>query len=199
MAPIPQKQKKKLQQPQQVTVSTDNVIDDYGRTLTTLHRKQKQLDQEQTEKTIVASQHATRSDADENNKKFIFRDVFPYRKYKLIFNTGQWLNLADASATVGYTLDGEFYQLFVIVERPEHREVEVDLTNVPDIDTVEVRLVGAPENIRGYLEDCVSSGDIQIQINDIINRIEALEEAVGIPYSGTDTLDTRVTDLENNA
>jgi len=194
MIPVPKKKKSNAQT--RTIVSADNVYDSSGNSLSYRLSQQNRTNRIQSKNTDIARQHATRSDADDNGQKFIFRDVFPYRKYNLIFNTGQWLNLADASATVGYTLDGEFYMLFVITERPEHREVEVDLSSVPDIDTVEVRLVGAPENIRGYLEDNVSAGDLQGQLDDLIERIGALEEAVGIPYTGTDTLDERVTALE---
>lgn len=196
MIPVSKKQKKPNRH-SRVVVSADNVFDSNGNSLSYRLSQQNRINRIQSKNTTIARQHATRSDADDNGQKFIFRDVFPYRKYNLVFNTGQWLNLAGASATLGYTLEGEFYELMVITSRPEHRQVEVNLTNVPDVDTVEVRLVGAPENIRGYLEDSMSAGDLQSQINDIMQRLEALDEAVGIPYTGTDTLDDRVTALEN--
>lgn len=190
MTPIPPKQRKKPHKSQPTIVSADNVFDGFGYSMSDRLAQQKRTNRTQAEKTTVSLQHSARSDADDNGKKFIFRDVFPYRKYKLTFNTGQWLNLADASATVGYTLDGDFYQLLVITSRPEHRQVDVDLSSVPDIDTLEVRLVGAPEGIRGYLEDGTDLGALDDTIAEIQEAIEQIQEAI-------EDLDERVTALED--
>lgn len=212
MAPIPQKQKMNLQQPQQVTVSTDNVIDDYGRTLTTLHRKQKRLDQQQTEKTIIARQHASQGDDEVVSGKIIYRDIFPGRKYLLTFNSTSWLG-SGASLQVGWTRPNEYHDVITPATEPiPDNQVEIDLTD-PEVDytgveSIEVRLYGAPEGVKGYLIDCTDTKSLLDAVTDLIEnviggdngleaRIAALEEAVGIPYTGTDTLDNRVTDLES--
>lgn len=213
MAPVPTVRKKKTRQAGPLTVSTDNVVDNYGRTLTTLQRKQRRIDEEQTENTTVARQHAKLGEpSKQGTSKIIFRDIIPYRKYVLLFNDTSWLN-SGTSLQVGWTRPNEYHDLISPPQQeplPDNKfefsldEEGVDYTGM---ESLEIRLYGAPEGVTAYLDDDTESKSLLEQLTDLIEniiggddgleaRIAALEEAVGIPYTGTDTLDERVTDLE---
>lgn len=213
MAPIPPIQRKQQQRRTSTTITTDDVIDQYGRTLTTLHRKQRRLDREQDDNTTIAREHAKLSEGSkQGNSKIIFRDVIPGRGYTLIFNDTSWLN-SGTSLQVGWTRPNEYHDLISPPQQeplPDNKfefsldDPEVDYTGM---QTIELRLYGAPEGVTAYLEDDTNSASLLEQLTDLIEniiggddgleaRIAALEEAVGIPYTGTDTLDERVTALE---
>ena len=200
MAPIPQVTKKKLTRAQPQTVSTDNVVDDLGRTLTHLNRKQKSLDKKQSDNITINRQHAQQYESDLQKGKLIYRDVFPGRKYKLTLSDTTWIG-GDNVVTIGYTVGNTFTQ---ISYDQEDNVFSFEIPSVAAVDTLEIRLIGATDTVRSYLEDSTSASGILNKIaqilDDIIglgNRIDAIETAVGIPYTGTDSLDDRVTALEN--
>lgn len=204
MAPIPQKQKPHRNNTTPVGVSTNQVYDYYGRSLDALMRKQKRTDRRQRDDITINRQHAQQYESDTEQNKLIYRDVFPGRKYKLTLNDTTWMG-GDNVVTIGYTVDDTFTQILSTATAPEDNIFNIDLPNVPAIDTLEVRLIGAGGTIRGYLEDNSSATSLWAKIADILtdigsikDRLDELEGAVGIPYSGSDSLDERVTDLENN-
>lgn len=205
MAPIPPKYKKQARKQGPTTVSTDNVIDQYGRTLTTLQRKQKRLDREQDENTEVARQHAKLGEqSKQGNSKIIFRDIIPYRNYTLTFNDTSWLN-SGTSLQVGWTRPNEYHDLISPPQQeplPDNQfsfaldNEEVDYSG---LETLELRLYGAPEGITAYLEDETESSTLLDVIEELIeaitgeggyeDRIEELERQVA-------DLEERVTALE---
>ena len=200
MAPIPTIQKNRPQQPRQVVVSTDDVYDELGRSLTSLQRKQRRTDNTQTDNITVNRQHAQQYESKASDNKLVYRDVFPGRKYKLTLSDITWITGSN-TVTIGWTVGDTFTSINYDQDGTVFR---FELGNEPSIDTVEVRLVGASSTVRGYLEDCTSASGILNKIAQILediiglgNRIDAIETAVGIPYTGTDSLDDRVTALEN--
>lgn len=200
MAPIPTIQKNRPQQPRQVVVSTDDVYDELGRSLTSLQRKQRRTDNTQTDNITVNRQHAQQYESKTSDNKLVYRDVFPGRKYKLTLSDITWITGSN-TVTIGWTVGDTFTS---INYDQDGNVFSFELGNEPAIDTVEVRLVGASSTVRGYLEDCTSASGILNKIAQILediiglgNRIDAIETAVGIPYTGTDSLDDRVTALEN--
>lgn len=209
MAPIPTVQKKKMQpQPQQSGVSASNVFDDSGRSLDTLLRRQKRTNQQHSERIDVSRQHAKLGEKSEaGNSKIIFRDIIPYRKYILTFNDTSWLN-SNTSLQVGWTRPNEYHDLISPPQQeplPDNKfefsldEEEVDYTGM---ETLELRLYGAPEGVTAYLEDDTESSSLLEQLTELIEaitgdggyeeRIEELEEKVA-------DLEERVAALEQRA
>ena len=205
MAPIPTKQKKKQTiAAMDERVSTANVYDYYGRSLDRLMRKQKNVDRKQSDNITINRQHASQYESDIEINKLVYRDVFPGKKYKLTLSDTTWMG-GDNVVRIGYTVDDTFTQISVTASAPEDNVFNIELPSVAAIDTLEIRLEGAEDTVRGYLEDNTSSTSLWAKIADILtdigaikDRLDTLEAAVGIPYTGTDTLDDRVTDLENN-
>ena len=211
MEPIPHVTKKRPAVVQQKVVSTDNVVDSFGRTLTYLQRKQQRTDRDQQNDITINRQHASQYESDIERNKLIYRDVFPGKKYKLTLSDTTWMGGSNV-VTIGYTVGDTFTQISSTATAPEDNIFNIGLPSVSAIDTLEVRLIGAEDTVRGYLEDNTSStslwakiADILVDIGDIKDRLDTLESAVsalntavGIPYTGTDSLDDRVTDLENN-
>ena len=189
MAPIPPKITQKPKRAQTQTVSTDNVIDDLGRTLTFLHGRQRTLDRRQDKDTTIARQHAAQSDTD-SKLRLIFRDVFPGQKYKLMLNKYSWIGGSD-NVTIGYTVGSDFTTLFVISEPPESGVVEISLEDVEEIDTLEAHLAGAPDGVRGYLEDTTEVGSIKKAIIEILEKIRDL-------ISGQETINQKISDIQGD-
>lgn len=203
MAPIPTIQKNRPQQPRQVAVSTDDVYDELGRSLTSLQRKQRRTDNTQTDNITVNRQHAQQYESKTSDNKLVYRDVFPGRKYKLTLSDTTWMG-GDNVVTIGYTVSNTFTQISSTATAPEDNVFDIEIPTVAAVDTLEIRLIGATDTVRSYLEDSTSASGILNKIAQILediiglgNRIDAIETAVGIPYTGTDSLDDRVTALEN--
>ena len=210
MAPIPTKTKKKPLQTVPQDVSASKVYDGLGRSLDSLLRKQTRTNKDQEQKSIINRQHASQYESDLQKDKLIYRDVFPGRKYKLTLSDTTWMGGSNV-VTVGYTVGNTFTVIYSTAEAPEDNVFEIEIPVVSAIDTLEIRLVGAASTVRSYLEDNTSTESTWGIINRIINelsniatginglksRIEALENAVGIPYTGTDSLADRVEALED--
>lgn len=210
MPPIPIKPKNAPKKQVQRDVQASNVYDNLGRSLDSLLRSQTRTNRDQEQQSIINRQHAAQYESDISSNKLIYRDVFPGRKYKLTLSDTTWMGGTDV-VTVGYTVGNTFTQIFSTAEVPEGNVFEIEIPVVSAVDTLEIRLTGASRTVRGYLEDSTSTestwgiinrivdelSEIVTGINGLKNRIEALENAVGIPYAGTNTLDERVTALEN--
>jgi chaperonin cofactor prefoldin len=185
MAPIPPKPKKQTRQAGPVYVSTDNVIDDLGRNLTSLNQRQSRINKDQEKNTTIARQHASQYESDMQNSKLVYRDVFPARKYVLTLSDTRWIAEGN-KVQIGYTVDDEFTQIGSdITEPPEENKVEFTLPVVAAVDTVEVRLVGAEEKVRGYLEDTSTAGSVSQALEKLVEWI-----------MGDDGINARVTELE---
>lgn len=214
MAPIPPRLTKRQTQPQQGAISTADVYDELGRPLDSLLRRQKRTDRQQREDITINRQHAAQYESDKRTGTLIYRDVFPGRKYKLTLSDTTWIT-AGSTAAIGYTASGQFTLLMTLTEPPEDNLVEIELPGVHAIDTLEVRLSGAPGKVRGYLEDDTSSSSILDKIKDIVElitgsgglseRMETVEQQLSsISDDITDIksdisdLDDRVTALEGN-
>ena len=210
MAPIPTQTKKKLQQTVQQNVSASDVYDGFGRPLDLLLRKQNRTNKDQEEKSTITRQHASQYESDLQKDKLIYRDIFPGRKYKLTLSDTTWMGGANV-VTIGYTVGDTFTQILSTAEAPEDNVFDIEIPLVAAIDTLEIRLKGAASTVRSYIQDNTSSNSISgalarliDKVADLISgqeslkdRVEALEEAIGIPYTDTDNLSDRVTDLEN--
>ena len=152
MAPIPQKKKPQLQQQiSQKTVSTDNVFDSFGRSLASTLRKQRRTNQDHDERITTNRQHAQQYESDIQKDKLIYRDVFPGRKYKLTLSDTTWMG-GDNVCTIGYTVGDTFTQISSTAEAPEDNAFEIEMPTVAAVDTLEIRLVGASDTVRGYIE-----------------------------------------------
>lgn len=203
MALIPPRISKR-QQPQQLrATSTADVYDELGRPLDSLLRRQKRTDRQQREDITVNRQHAAQYDSDVSKGKLIYRDVFPGRKYKLTLSDTTWMGGSNV-VRIGYTYDGEFTQISVTAEAPEDNTFEIELPAVQAIDTLEVRLEGAGDSVRSYLEDSTTTGSIKQAIIEILEKIgdlisgqESLEDAISRIEGEIISLDDRVTALED--
>ena len=204
MAPIPPRISKRQTQPQQLrATSTADVYDELGRPLDSLLRRQKRTDRQQREDITVNRQHAAQYDSDVSKGKLIYRDVFPGRKYKLTLSDTTWMGGSDV-VRIGYTYDGEFTQISVTAEAPEGNTFEIELPAVQAIDTLEVRLEGAGDTVRGYLEDSTETSSIKKAIIEILEKIrdliagqESLEDDIRGINDSISSLDDRVTALED--
>lgn len=204
MAPIPPRISKRQTQPQQLrATSTADVYDELGRPLDSLLRRQKRTDRQQREDITINRQHAAQYDSDVSKGKLIYRDVFPGRKYKLTLSDTTWMGGSDV-VRIGYTYDGEFTQISVTAEAPEDNTFEIELPAVQAIDTLEVRLEGAGDTVRGYLEDSTETGSIKKAIIEILEKIrdliegqEELEDDIRGINDSISSLDDRVTALED--
>lgn len=206
MAPIPPRISKRQTQPQQLrATSTADVYDELGRPLDSLLRRQKRTDRKQREDITINRQHAAQYDSDVSKGKLIYRDVFPGRKYKLTLSDTTWMGGSDV-VRIGYTYDGVFTQISVTAEAPENNEFEIDLSesNIAAIDTLEIRLEGAGDTVRGYLEDSTETGSIKKAIIEILEKIrdliegqESLEDDIRGINDSIRSLDDRVTALED--
>ena len=204
MAPIPPRISKRQTQPQQLrATSTADVYDELGRPLDSLIRRQKRTDRQQREDITVNRQHAAQYDSDVSKGKLIYRDVFPGRKYKLTLSDTTWMGEGNV-VRIGYTYDGEFTQISVTAEAPEDNTFEIELPAVQAVDTLEVRLEGAGDTVRGYLEDSTETGSIKKAIIEILEKIrdliagqESLEDDISRINGEISSLDDRVTALED--
>lgn len=201
MAPVPtirKKQKPAAQKP--VTVETDNVYDEYGRSLTSLLHKQNRTDAKQSDNITVNRQHAQQNESNTRKNNLIYRDVFPGRKYKLYLSDTTWITGSN-TVTIGYVAGDTFTQ--ILYDR-DGNEFSFEIPSVSAVDYVEVRLTGATDSVRGYLEDNTSASGIMNKIaqilDDIIglgNRVTSLETQLSTIQNDISDLDNRVTALEN--
>lgn len=203
MAPIPTIQKNRAQQPRKVVVSTDDVYDELGRSLTSLQRKQRRTDNTQTDNITVNSQHAQQYESKTSDNKLVYRDVFPGRKYKLTLSDTTWMGGANV-VTIGYTVGSTFTQISSTATAPEDNVFEIEIPTVQVVDTLEVRLIGASNTVRGYIEDTTTTSSIKAAIVEILEKIadlisgqESLEGEIQNINLEISSLDDRVTALEN--
>lgn len=202
MAPVPtirKKQKPAAQKP--VTVETDNVYDEYGRSLTSLLHKQNRTDAKQSDNITVNRQHAQQNESNTRKNNLIYRDVFPGRKYKLYLSDTTWITGSN-TVTIGYVAGDTFTQ--ILYDRDGNEFSFEILPSVSAVDYVEVRLTGATDSVRSYLEDNTSASGIMNKIaqilDDIIglgNRVTSLETQLSTIQNDISDLDNRVTALEN--
>lgn len=215
MAPVPtirKKQKPTAQKP--VTVETDNVYDEYGRSLTSLLQRQKRTDAKQSDNITVNRQHAQQNESNTRKNNLIYRDVFPGRKYKLYLSDTTWITGSN-TVTIGYVAGDTFTQ---ISYDQDNNEFSFEIPSVSAVDYVEVRLTGATDSVRGYLEDNTSASGLWDKVKELIQdilglktRIETLETQLSTIQSDISSingdissingdisdLDQRVTALEN--
>ena len=197
MAPVPTIQKKKQQQAQPTGVATSDVYDDLGRPLDSLLRRQKRTDRRQREDITVNRQHAAQYESDTQKNKLIYRDVFPGRKYKLTLSDTTWMG-DDNVVRIGYTFNEVFTQLSVTASAPENNVFAIDLTdsNIVAVDTLEIRLEGATDKVRSYLEDDTTSSSLSGAIARLLDSVADLISGQDSLQDAIDDLDRRVTALE---
>lgn len=195
MAPIPRVQKKSQQQPQPVAVSTTQVYDAYGNPLDYTLRRQKRTDKKQTNNITINRQHAQQYESDTESNTLVYRDVFPGRKYKLTLSDTTWMG-DDNVCTIGYTVDDEFTQISSTATAPEDNIFDIEIPTVAAVDTLEIRLIGADDSVRGYLEDNTSSSSISAAIARLIDQVSDLISGQDNMQDQIDDLDRRVTALE---
>lgn len=202
MAPIPQKKKTRPRQAGPVRVSTDNVVDEYGQTLTYLQARQNRVDRDQTRKTAINRQHAAQYESDINKNKLIYRDVFPGRKYKLTLSDTSWMGGSNV-VTIGYTVGDTFTQISSTATPPEDNVFSIEIPFVAAVDTLEIRLTGAGETVRSYIEDNTTSDSIGgamarliDSVADLISGQDDLEDDIREIKDKLQELDDRVTALE---
>lgn len=207
MAPIPPKTRKQPRRNNVTTVTTDDVIDRSGRTLTTIHRKQKRLDREQDENTLIARQHAAQGDNSEDGQKIIFRDIFALHKYTLYMNHVSWIDGGNGMQ-IGWTRGSEYHDVVTPIDSSsafDDHKIEFgidghDASYYEGIETLELRLWGAPEGITAYLVDSTDTSTLMDAINDLIDSITGdggYEERIEELETHVDDLEERVTALEN--
>lgn len=197
MAPVPTLQKKKQQQAQPTGVAASDVYDDLGRPLDSLLRRQKRTDRRQREDITINRQHATQYESDTQKNKLIYRDVFPGRKYKLTLSDTTWMG-DDNVVRIGYTFNEVFTQLSVTASAPENNVFAIDLTdsNIVAVDTLEIRLEGATDKVRSYLEDDTTSSSLSGAIARLLDSVSDLISGQDSLQDAIDDLDRRVTALE---
>lgn len=189
MAPIPQKKKPQLQQQvRQQTVRTDSVYDSFGRPLALTLRKQKHTNRDHDERITTNRQHAQQYESDMQKDKLIYRDVFPGRKYKLTLSDTTWMG-GDNVVTAGYTVGDTFTQIFSTAEAPEANTFGIDMPVVAAVDTLEIRLVGASDTVRGYIEDCTTSSSISGAVARLIDKVADL-------IAGQDNIEGDIRDIK---
>lgn len=195
MAPVPTKSKKQPRQTRPTMVSSDNVYDGFGRSLSSLQRMQSYKERTQDKNTTIARQHASQNES--NNNTLTYRDVFPGRKYKLTLSDTSWMGEENV-VTVGYTNNGTFIELYSTSEAPENNVFDIDLSNsnIVSIDTLEIRLVGATKSVRSYIEDNTTSGSLSGAIIRLIDSVADLISGQETINEKLDDLDRRVTALE---
>ena len=175
MAPIPHVQKKKPQA-RTANVSTDNVYDTLGNSMSQLLRKQSYNNKTQGSDIRVARQHARKNGAS-SSTSIIFRDVFPGMKYKIHLNDASWVS-DEKHLQVGYNANKEFHILedHDHTEPPEDNLIELELpSDVDPIDYMEIRIPSG-QNLEAYLEDATETGSIWEKIADLITDIIGLSD-----------------------
>jgi hypothetical protein len=185
MAPIPHVHKKKPQA-RTTSVSTDNVYDTLGNSMSQLLRKQSYSNKTQSSDIKVARQHARKNGAC-SNTSIIFRDVFPGMKYKINLNDTSWVS-DDKHLQVGYNVGKEFHILEDHTEPPEDNLIELELPSVNSIDYMEIRIPSG-QNLEAYLEDTSETGSIWDKIADLIAEIMGLSDE-------NEQLNERIEELE---
>ena len=180
MAVIPPKSQKVPKRTPRQNVSTDEVKDEYGYSLSYILRKQKYVDVKQDDNTTVATQHAALNTSDTQQNKLIFRDVFPGHKYKLTLSDTSWMGGSNT-----------FTQISSTATAPEDNVFDVEIPTVSVVETLEVRLVGASNTVRGYLEDSTTSSSIS---GSIANILQALADLI----SGQSSLSGDVRQLQQD-
>lgn len=200
MAPIPVVQKKQRTLTAQTT--TANVVNELGETLEYTLSKQKRTNRNHDSRITTNSQHAQQFESDINKNTLIYRDVFPGRKYKLTLSDTTWMGGTNV-VTIGWTLGDTFTQISSTATAPEDNIFDVEMPSEPAIDTLEVRLIGASDTVRGYLEDTTTTSSIKAAIIEILDKIadlisgqESLEGDIEQLQQDVNSLDQRVTALE---
>lgn len=199
MAPVPHSTKKKLQEVKQKIIYTSDVIDNSGRALSQLLRRQNLTDRKQNNNITVAREHSSLGESDNT---LVFRDIFPGRKYQLTLSDTTWMGSGNV-VTIGYTVGDTFTQISSTATAPEDNEFDIEMPSVAAIDTLEVRLVGATGSIRGYLEDKTDSSSISAAIANLLDAVadlirgqEDLSDAIEQLQDDVEDLDERVTAIE---
>lgn len=190
MSVIPPKSQKVPKRAHRQNVSTDEVKDENGNSLSYILRKQKYVDMKQDDNTTVATQHAALNTSDTQQNKLIFRDVFPGHKYKLTLSDTSWMGGSNV-CTIGYTVGNTFTQISSTATAPEDNVFDVEIPVVSVVETLEVRLVGASNTVRGYLEDSTTSSSIS---GSIANILQALADLI----SGQSSLSGDVRQLQQD-
>lgn len=190
MARIPPKNNKAPILVQQVNVNTDEVKDNLGYSLSHILRKQKYNNEKQDDNITIATQHAALNVSDLKNNKLIFRDVFPGHKYKLTLSDTSWMGDSNV-CTIGYTVGNTFTQISSTATAPEDNVFDVEIPVVSVVETLEVRLVGASNTVKGYLEDSTTSSSIS---GSIANILQALADLI----SGQSSLSGDVRQLQQD-
>ena len=173
MAPIPHVQKKKPQA-RPTNVSTDNVYDNLGKSMSQLLRSQSYNNNTQRGDIRVARQYARKNDSSLSTS-IIFRDVFPGMKYKIHLNNASWVS-EEKHLQVGYNVDREFHILEDHTEPPAENLIELELpSDVDSIDYMEIRIPSG-QDLEAYLEDATETGSIWEKIADLITDIMGLSD-----------------------
>ena len=154
MPPVPTKSIK-TEKPQQVSVSTANVYNEYGQSLDEILQKEKmrQFHQKnQTDEQIRSATQATDTqegeyiygDGHERYRSVVFKNIISEGKYRLTFDNLAWLEESESSLEIGYNSDGEF----TVVESydsetlPENKFFFIELPEDTAIESIEVRMKG---------------------------------------------------------
>jgi hypothetical protein len=173
MAPIPHVQKKKPQA-RPASVSTDNVYDNLGKSMSQLLRSQSYNNNTQRGDITVARQYARKNDSN-SSSSIILRDVFPGMKYKIHLNNASWVS-EERHLQVGYNTNREFHILEDHTEPPAENLIELELpSDVDPIDYMEIRIPSG-QNLEAYLEDATETGSIWEKIADLITDIIGLSD-----------------------
>ena len=145
-------------------------------------------------------QHAQQYESDTQKNNLIYRDVFPGRKYKLTLSDITWID-GDNVLTIGYVVGDTFNSISF---DQDGNEFSFELPSVAAIDYVEIRLTGASNSVRGYLEDNTSASGIWNKIKELIqdilglkNRIETLENQVSQMQSDISGINDEISGLDN--
>lgn len=193
-APIPHKQKKQVRTTQ-TNVSTNNVYDEFGRSMTSVISSQKRTNKKQQNDITVARQHARKNESS-NNGVIVFRDIFPGMKYKLIISDTTWVS-ADNTLKVGYYVGEEYTLISEYTSSPENNTIELDLSDVSAVDYLRVD-VSTDETIDAYLEDYTETSSILGAITEIVENIAEIVTGLGEIRNNITALQNSVTALQNN-
>lgn len=171
MPPIPHVQKKKPQA-RTTSVSTDNVYDNLGKSMSQLLRNQSYNNATQSGNIKTVSQNARKGSSD-GASSIIFRDVFPGIMYRIHLAGTSWIS-DDSHLLVGYSVNNTFTMLEEHTEPPEDNLIELQLPHVDAIDYMEIRIPSG-RTLQAYLEDTADAAEVWETIDDLLRRIEELE------------------------
>lgn len=217
MPPVPTRQKRQPERAQQDKVTTDDVVDGLGYTLTQIlnrNRREAKMQAQETQQAIdelnegVAQASRTQTaenDGTEETVSVTFTQVMAGKTYRVELTDLSWWVQGTSQIEIGYWEGEDYTRLMLITTVPEE-PIEVTIPDEASPDSIEVIITGACSTQVNLIditetEDTMQdltvpdAGLDQTQIDNILHNL-GLDTIIQDFEQRISDLEQRVSDLE---